>query len=82
MARQGRLANPPAQQCCELTHFGHPGYLDTLAVAYAASGNFVQAIETAERALERAHSENKQKLAANITNRLEQYRKKQPYIEQ
>lgn len=71
-----------AQQCCELTRFEHPGYLDTLAVAYAASGNFVQAIETAERALERAHSENKQKLAANITNRLEQYRKKQPYIEQ
>lgn len=78
MARQGRLANPPAQQCCELTHFGHPGYLDTLAVAYAASGNFVQAIETAER----AQSENQLKLAANITNRLEQYTKKQPYIEQ
>lgn len=40
-----------AEQACQQTRFQDPRFLDTLAVAYAASGQFDKAIDTARRAI-------------------------------
>ena len=81
-----KIYNPPnavelAQKACELTKYNQPQLLDTLAVAYAAAGNFGEAIETAERALNLALSSNQQQLADEIKNHLELYRHGQAYRE-
>jgi arylsulfatase A-like enzyme len=41
-----------AIRACELTQYARPDFLDTLAVAFAATDDFPKAIETAEKALE------------------------------
>ena len=38
-----------AERACELTKYQDPSLLDTLAAAYAAAGNFTQAVRTAEK---------------------------------
>jgi hypothetical protein len=53
--------------------------LDTLAVAYAASGNFADAVQTAEEALKLAVSEKQAELAGEIKSRLELYKRGQSY---
>ncbi|MHC4911408.1 MAG: tetratricopeptide repeat protein, partial [Planctomycetota bacterium] len=55
-----------AQQARELTNYEHIGALDTLAVAYAATGKFPQAIETAQKALQLAVAAGKEDLAREI----------------
>ena len=59
----------------------HPIVLDTLAAAYGAVGRFDDAIKTAEKALELAAKGNNEKLAGDITKRLELYKKGLPYRE-
>ena len=56
-----------------------PDVLDTLAAAYAANGDFEQAIETATLALECAKKMERQKLAQRIESRLELYRSGKVY---
>jgi tetratricopeptide (TPR) repeat protein len=70
-----------AQRACELTGYQQPQILDTLAVAYAAAGNFVEAIETAEKARQLAESFGKKDLARQIRSRMELYKTGQPYRE-
>src|SRR5439155_3108353 len=41
-----------AQRACDATAHQAPAYLDTLAMAYSATGRFQEAIATAETALE------------------------------
>jgi protein O-mannosyl-transferase len=48
--RDGREAVRLSQQACELTHAGVAEMLGTLSAAYAESGRFPEAIETARRA--------------------------------
>jgi superkiller protein 3 len=70
-----------AQRACELTNYKNPGLLDTLAVAYAAAGDFSKAIETAEEALELCRTPEQNTLKKEIENRLVLYKAGKPYIE-
>jgi len=79
-----RLKNPSdaveyAKRACELTNYNQPELLDTLAVAYAAAGNFPEAVKTAEEAIVLAKAANKEALAKEIQQRLQLYKSGQPY---
>ena len=63
-----------AQRVCELTRDQVAPYLDTLAAAYAATGQFSEAVATARRAMELASAAKQPKLAEEIRTRLELYR--------
>ena len=47
--RKAALAVPLAERACELTLYGSPDYLSTLAVAYAEAGRYDEAISTANK---------------------------------
>jgi len=49
--RNGPVAVELAGKACEATRFSNPEMLDVLAAAYAASGDFDQAVQTEKRAL-------------------------------
>jgi protein O-mannosyl-transferase len=70
-----------AKRACELTKYKQPDLLDTLAVAYAAAGDFSKAVETAEKALELCQSSEQNTLKSEIENRLALYKAGKPYIE-
>jgi hypothetical protein len=55
-SRDGTEAVRLAEHASELTGRKIPALLDTLAAAYAEAGNFPQAINVGEEALNRAHS--------------------------
>ena len=68
-----------ATRACELTGYKNATLLDSLAIAYAAAGQFDKAVKTAENALALAISIKWNKTAARIENRLKLFRAKQPY---
>jgi tetratricopeptide (TPR) repeat protein len=68
-----------AQQACGLTGDHTAGYLDTLAIAYAAAGQFDEAIATARKAVELARADGQEKVAGEIEARLELFRSGHPY---
>jgi spermidine synthase len=70
-----------ALQVCEFTDYKRPEYLDTLAVAYAAAGNFGKAIEITEKALELCRSSGQETLKKELESRLVLYKAGRPYIE-
>jgi tetratricopeptide (TPR) repeat protein len=70
-----------ARRACELTNYKEPHTLDTLAVAYAAAGDFSKAIETAEKALELCQSPEQNTLKKEIESRLVLYKAGKSYIE-
>ncbi len=70
-----------ALRACELTEYGRADFLDTLAAAYAAAGNFPEAVKTAEKALELAESLKHKGLTEQIQNHLLLYKASQPYVE-
>ena len=70
-----------ARRASELTGHKHPQILDTLASAYAAAGQFDQAVATAERAIELASGAGSAELAGEIEKRLDLYRARQAYRE-
>jgi tetratricopeptide (TPR) repeat protein len=81
-----KLHNPTdaikyAQRACELTGYNRADFLDTLAAAYAAAGNFGEAVETTEKALKLAEEAKEKKLAEEIQKRLELYKASRPYHE-
>jgi spermidine synthase len=85
-SKEAAIHNPDkairfAKRACELTNYKKPDLLDTLAVAYAAAGDFSKAIETAEKALELCQSSEQNTLKEKILNRLVLYRAGKPYIE-
>ena len=57
----------------ELTRDEFPGYLETLAMTYAAAGNFSNAIATAELAERKARAGNLRELADEIAGELKAY---------
>jgi tetratricopeptide (TPR) repeat protein len=69
-----------AHRACELTNYKKPELLDTLAVSYAATGDFDRAVETAQKALELCQSGEQQTLKEEIKNRLVLYKAGKPYI--
>jgi len=73
--RNPALKNPHkalelAQKACMLTHSKYPGYLNTLAVAYATVGNFSEAIKTSEKAVALAQAKGDQALVAKLQKQL------------
>ena len=70
-----------AEKACQLTNYEDPALVDTLAAAYASDGNFSDAIATAEKALKLAVSTDSKAWAEEIQNRLQLYKRGQPYFE-
>jgi hypothetical protein len=62
-----------AERACQLTGDKHPLLLDTLAAAYAESGEFDRAKETAQRAITLARSAGRSEWAQDIETRLALY---------
>lgn len=56
-----------------------PGYLDTLAAAYAASGRFPKAIATAQKAIELVRATRQPERVQKMEARLELYRRGRAY---
>ena len=70
-----------AERATELTNRQNVYVLDTLAAAYASSGQFDKAVEIAATAIELAQKASADKLASDIENRLKLYRQLKPYRE-
>ena len=70
-----------ARRVCELTDYKRPEFLDTLAVAHAAAGDFSKAIETTEKALQLCRSSDQEMLKKELESRLALYKAGKPYIE-
>ena len=63
-----------AERACQLTANANAGYLDTLAVAYAAANRFDDAVRAAQSALQVARAAQQAQLAGQIESRLQWYR--------
>jgi Flp pilus assembly protein TadD len=70
-----------AQRACELTDSKDPRFLDTLAAALAANGNFTEAIEITNKAIGLAGSVGRKDLVEDFKSHLELYQANQPYRE-
>ena len=70
-----------AERAKTLTHARNASILDTLAAAYAASGQFVRAVKVAEEAIKLAQSDQELELANVIGKRLKLYGQEKPYRE-
>ena len=73
--RNGESAVEHAKRACEIAKWENWSYIDTLAAAYAESGDFVKAIELSNKAIEIAPAEE----IEGCKNRLAMFEKKQPY---
>lgn len=65
---------------CELTHYANPGYLSTLAAAYAEKGNFEKALEWIQKAMELAEK-NQDEMLETLKKEKSSYEKKEPFRE-
>ncbi|MBN1391983.1 MAG: tetratricopeptide repeat protein [Sedimentisphaerales bacterium] len=86
VSKETKVRNPErairlAEKACKLSDYKKPEFLDTLAAAYAAAGDFEKAIGTAERALELCQSPEQNPLKEEIESRLALYKAGKPYIE-
>lgn len=70
-----------ATEVCEATQQQVPEFLDTLAAAQAANGDFAAAVATMDRVLEIATGNIPASSEADLKKRRELYRNQQPYIE-
>lgn len=79
--RDGAAAVRAAETACVLTQGRDAECLDTLAAAEAETGAFEHAVAAAQQALRRAEEAGAADLARQIGQRLELYRRGQPYHE-
>ncbi len=77
--RDGRKAVECAEQALELTPGKLPEYWDTLAAAEAETGNFKEAVEAEERALQEAQPARDDDIIPGMQRRLELFRSGLPY---
>ena len=75
--RNGERAVAWATRAAELTQWKSAVYLDTLSAAYAEAGNFTEAVRWEEKAL--ADAQFAKAYGDEARQRLELYRKQQPY---
>jgi tetratricopeptide (TPR) repeat protein len=78
--RDGKRAVEYATTACERSHWKNPICLDTLAAAYAAAGQFEEAVRYQTRALDDPALKGAFRTAAK--QRLELYRQKKPFRDQ
>jgi peroxiredoxin/Tfp pilus assembly protein PilF len=79
-----KLRNPDrarklAELACQKTDYQEPAYLDTLAVAAAAGGDFKTAVQMAQQAAQ-LYDAKKSAAADGVRERLKGYRQGVPYI--
>lgn len=77
--RDGKKALRLAIEACQATTYGNAEALDTLAAAYAETGDYEKAIETAESARRIASLAENDELAMQINLRIRSYRHKMPH---
>jgi tetratricopeptide (TPR) repeat protein len=70
-----------ARRACQVTDNTNPAAIDTLAVAYAATGDLQKAIATAQMAIEVANSQGDDGLAGRVQERLGLYRQGKAYMD-
>jgi serine/threonine-protein kinase len=83
-APEPRVRNPHravslAQKCCGLSHWTNAYSIDTLAAAYAAAGNFGQAIRYQQLAMQALNKSERSEQLAAMQDRLKLYSNRQPY---
>jgi cytochrome c-type biogenesis protein CcmH/NrfG len=76
--RDGKRAVQYALKACELTSWKDAATIDILAMAYAANGNFSDAVKWEQTFLRATLPE---KVRASALDRLELYRRNKPYRE-
>ncbi len=72
--RNGAEAVGLARRAVQLSNGREPGFLDTLAAAYAEVGRFPEAVQTARKALDLATQQNKPALAESIRAKIPLYK--------
>lgn len=77
--RDGRRAVEYATKAGEVTGWQEPVILETIGVAYAETGNYVEAIRWQQKALE--HTQYEKEEGVKAREKLELYRQKKPYRE-
>lgn len=75
--RNGSEAVALARRACALD--SNPVLLDTLAAAYAQSGDFHQAVQTLDRAIESARAAGAERAVAEMALRRAMYENRQAY---
>jgi len=83
-APEPRVRNPHravslAQKCCGLNHWTNAYSIDTLAAAYAAAGNFGQAIRYQQLAMQALNKSERSEQLTAMQDRLKLYSNRQPY---
>jgi tetratricopeptide (TPR) repeat protein len=73
--RDGKRAVELALKACELSGWENPGYLDTLAAAYARVGDFRNAVKWQEKAMESSEMAKQ----AGVQERLKLYKEGKPW---
>lgn len=79
--RDGEEAVRLTKTVCEETQYQFAGIVDVLAAAYAETGQFEKAAETAQQAYDLAISTNQRITAQQIQSRLKLYQSNKPYRE-
>ena len=79
--RDGPAAVELARRAEKLTGGSEPIVLDTLAAAYAASGRFAEAVQTARKAVDLAGQQDKQPMVESIKAKLRLYEAGKPFRE-
>lgn len=79
--RDGKRAVELAMKATTLPGGDVPIVLRTLAAAYAESGDFSKAIDTAQRAIDLSTAQNNTSLLATLRHEIELYRARTPYRE-
>ncbi|PWU14555.1 MAG: hypothetical protein C5B50_17035 [Verrucomicrobia bacterium] len=77
--RNGPEAVRLSARAVELTHTNSAGHLDTLATAYAESGEFPRAIEVARKAASMAENSKEAQMANEIRERITLYEAGKPF---
>ena len=77
--RDGAQAISLAEEAAKATNYEEPFVLQTLAEAYAESGQFDKALETAEEAITLAEQLHRDALIKSIQEQITGYRAGQPY---
>ena len=75
--RDGAKAVAAATRACELTEWKNSAYLDSLAAAYAETGDFTRAVGWQERAVDAVPTNHPD--YSSMRERLEQFRRNKPY---